>query len=334
MLHDLNPVSRLIVVCLLLNSPVLHACDLCGTFIGILPYDNQNSISLLHRYRVFSGYADAPGQTFPPGAYRFSPAYSSLHGNHGQVHSALDFESYKTIELRGKWFVHPRCELSFAFPYIVNKYRSDDRIYTVSGMGDMSLLAGWHLISRMPDQGFRHRLVAGAGIKFPSGNCNFTQEGERVPLLMQCGTGSTDAIAYLAYTGGGNNFRWGFTASGKFSGTNRYGEQLLPSENATAFGGYILGKGSWKFLPQVQIFQEYLPGMRTGIVTDRSSAMKSMLGGLSLAVYKGSFSTEFSAQLPVYDYCVEDNPENKIRISVSISWNFKGQWYLFKRKNN
>ena len=32
-----------------------RACDICGCFMGITPYDNQSGFSLMHRYRIFNG---------------------------------------------------------------------------------------------------------------------------------------------------------------------------------------------------------------------------------------------------------------------------------------
>lgn len=34
----------------------LFACDFCGCFMGITPYDNHSSISAMYRYKMFNGY--------------------------------------------------------------------------------------------------------------------------------------------------------------------------------------------------------------------------------------------------------------------------------------
>ena len=52
-----------------------RACDICGCFMGITPYDNQSGFSLMHRYRIFNGYQEY-GQrphVFPAGARPFFP---------------------------------------------------------------------------------------------------------------------------------------------------------------------------------------------------------------------------------------------------------------------
>lgn len=49
---------KLVMTCILWMSLHSIACDICGNYMGITPYDNKNSISFLHRYRVFNGYRD------------------------------------------------------------------------------------------------------------------------------------------------------------------------------------------------------------------------------------------------------------------------------------
>ena len=38
---------------------ISYACDFCGSFMGITPYDNQSSITMLYRYKSYSGYFNA-----------------------------------------------------------------------------------------------------------------------------------------------------------------------------------------------------------------------------------------------------------------------------------
>jgi hypothetical protein len=46
----------LLLAVLLASSLASQACDICGCFMGITPYDNQSGFSLMHRYRIFNGY--------------------------------------------------------------------------------------------------------------------------------------------------------------------------------------------------------------------------------------------------------------------------------------
>ena len=339
MFYSQNRLPRfLTIMVLLLISARLFACDLCGCFIGVLPYDNQSSISLQHRYRIFSGFEGNSGSVFPAGAYRLPSSNPAvLHGSHpGMVmHNPGDFESYKVFEIRGKWFIHPRWEVSAIVPYSDNKSLDLGEENHSGGLGDITLLTAWHLIKKMPDEKMRHRLVAGLGIKLPTGNFKqSTGDGDRIMLMMQPGSGSTDGIVYVAYTGGGSKFRWGLTATGKYSGKNSFHEQLSPSESATMFGGYILTKGQLNIIPQVQLFQEYLKGVYVNNTFDEMTGMNAMLAGPALSLFRKTMQADLGFQMPVYDLSNEMNLENKGRFFVSVTWNFNQTKYLLNSKNN
>ncbi|HET6992078.1 MAG TPA: hypothetical protein VFJ43_12170, partial [Bacteroidia bacterium] len=185
------------VTFLILLPQLLHACDFCGAFMGVTPFDNQNSFGFIHRYRVFNGYElmNQRSQLFPPGAYRVAAPPSTLHGTNPdstQTMSASDFESYKIVELRGRYFIHPRIELNAIIPFVSNKQKAMGEETHVNGFGDISVFIGWHAIQRIEDVKVRQRLIVGAGIKIPSGRCNFLyDDGDRIPVMLQAGTGST-----------------------------------------------------------------------------------------------------------------------------------------------
>lgn len=337
MIHRTAFLFRVSLLAALLISVRAFGCDLCGCYIGVLPYDNQSAIGLMHRYRIFSGYSTVNGTIFPSGAYRVSPAMSALHGTGTgtTTPSSKDFESYKVVELRGKWFVHPRLELNLILPYVDNRSESGTMRTRASGIGDMTLLAGYHLVKKIGDEGFRHRLVIGAGIKLPTGNASVTDDdGERLDFMQQTGTGSTDGIVYLAYTGGGRQLRWGATSSVKFSGTNRYGEQITPATSTTMSGGYLLTLHRWNFLPQVQLYQEFMQGVRNGAGLLPGTGMNCLLGGPALSVFRGQFTIDAGLQLRLYDRTQDDNLLNKARMFFGVSWSFNQDKFLLHSKNH
>ena len=72
--------KALLVLNWLMFSASVSACDICGNYMGVTPYDNKSSISFLHRYRVFNGYRDYQSQShfFPQYAYRVAHANTPL----------------------------------------------------------------------------------------------------------------------------------------------------------------------------------------------------------------------------------------------------------------
>jgi hypothetical protein len=334
MQHETKKMFRVVLLfalCFTVTSKIF-ACDLCGCFIGVLPYDNQSAFGISHRYRIFSGYPNYySGSIFPQGAYRLSNPPSVLHGiNSNNPKSKDDFESYKVIELRGKWFVHPRLELNFILPFSENREHSDGISQRVDGIGDLSIFAGFHLIRKTAESEFHHRLVAGFGIKIPTGNNSSVDSGgERLSVLIQTGTGSTDGLAYLSYTGGGHNFRWGATVSGKINGTNKYHEQLSPSSSNTGFFGYLLSISEWKILSEVSIFHEFTKGLWISNTLVNGTAMTCVMVGPGLTVYHKNISLDIGFQMPVYQLEESYNLLDKGKISIGLTWAFNQKNYLF-----
>lgn len=327
----------LVLSCFLAETNAI-ACDVCGCFIGVLPYDNQSAIGIMHRYRIFNGYPSAPaGNLFPPGAYRLSNP-SALHAQHSNATPMLspgDFESYKTIELRAKWFIHSRVELNLILPFSENRSGVNGAREKTAGMGDPTILAGFHLVRKTGEGRFRNRLVAGLGIKLPLGNCAaVSSSGERLPVMLQTGTGSTDGMLYMAYTGGGYNFRWGTTVAGKINGVNKYHEQFSPSITSTTFIGYLFSAGSWRFLPQCTMYSEAMNGLRENEVLVEGSSMKTILLGPGLNVFYKNLSLDCNIQFPVYEEKAAYNLLNTGKIMLALNWNFNQQHYLLKSKKS
>ncbi|HTF05806.1 MAG TPA: hypothetical protein VK826_17380, partial [Bacteroidia bacterium] len=149
----------------ILLTQTAFACDVCGSFMGITPYDNQSGITLLHRYRLFSKI-DVPGQSaFPSGAYRLQNPVAVLHTNHDSADMVKgDFESFKVIEVRGKWFVHQRVELNAILPFQMTRSMMHSSLEKISGMGDATFFVGLHAIRRTESK-VKQRLVVGLGVK-------------------------------------------------------------------------------------------------------------------------------------------------------------------------
>ncbi|CAN5325435.1 hypothetical protein BH09BAC5_BH09BAC5_00660 [soil metagenome] len=336
MQHPTKFLFRVVAIILLyfVQQNNVMACDVCGCFIGVLPYDNQSSIGLMHRYRIFSGYPSLPGGSmFPSGAYRYAN-HSVLHGVTGVTLSPDDFESYKVIELRGKLFIHPRIELNFLLPFSENRLKSNSVTEKIDGLGDATILAGFHLINAKNDGEFRHRLVIGAGIKLPTGNYNSKSSNEiRNDIMIQNGTGSTDGIIYVAYTGGGHNFRWGTTLSGKINSTNKFDEQFSPSVSNTSFAGYLFSKGNLNVMPQVSVYQEATKGLWVKNELVEATAMRAVLLGPGIDVYYKNLSFSYGIQLPVYEKEFQSNLLNKGKMMVNLTWSFNQQKFLFHKKN-
>ena len=328
--------SRLYTLFLLLAALPARACDICGCFMGITPYDNQSGISLMHRYRIFNGY-QALGQShtlFPSGARWLAPA-GGLNTDNGYKHAhngdPTDFEAYRAVELRGKYYLSRRLEVNAFVPFLMNTEQANGKTLNISGLGDMTLFAGYHLIRAIETAGVQSRLIAGGGLKLPTGNFRRTNAaGQRYQLLTQSGTGTTDAFLYATYIGSYRGFGLSVTPSYRRSlYENAFQNQLAPSFTtfANLFYRFALGP-DWQVYPSAQLYYEKTDGeMLDGELT-HEHALNDALVGPGLDVYYKNFSLNTSMQLPLFT-ATTDHPASAGRVVVAVGYSFKQTKYLF-----
>lgn len=326
----------LLVSLLLLNSRPARACDICGCFMGITPYDNQSGFMLLHRYRIFNGY-QALGQAhalFPGGASWLRPS-GALNADDGYRHAHLgdptDFEAFRTLELRGRYFLTRRLELNAFVPYVLNTEQANGKQLNLSGLGDITVLAGFHAIRQIETAGLQSRLVLGGGLKLPTGAYRRANAaGLRYAMLSQAGTGTTDAVFYANYVGSFRGFGLSLTPSYRRSlADNTLQNRLAPSFTTFANLFYRLPLGpNWQVYPSAQFYYEQTDGeMLDGELT-HEHALNDALVGPGLDIYYKNFSLNTSVQLPLFT-ATTDHPASAGRLVLAVGYSFKQTKYLF-----
>jgi len=326
-----------ILTCLSVNT---FACDICGCFMGITPYDNQSQLAFYHRYRVFNGYRTyhQKGVFFPSGAYK------EMHGGTGtnnptpilKEYSSKDFESYKVYELRAKYFIHHRIELNAIIPVNNNKSKEDTVLYEHIGLGDPTFFVGYHAIKKVDYERFQHRLIIGAGIKIPSGNYYATDANHyRLPFLMQSGTGSTDGFIYANYVFGYRKFGLSVNSTYKVNGTNYYGEHIANSSSNYLNVFYKFKVKNLIFIPSIQSYYENTNGLYFNKVVQEGTSMDCLLTGPGLDLYYKNISFSTAIQFKAYEKANPDNLNCKGRIIFGLTYNFNQRKYLLgKQKGN
>lgn len=86
----------------------VFACDVCGSFIGIHPGDRKSYVGMFYRYSSFSSNNTSGSSFFPDGSLRLA------HDGHNSsnLNSQQDYEVYRGAELRARYYVHSRIEVS------------------------------------------------------------------------------------------------------------------------------------------------------------------------------------------------------------------------------
>lgn len=322
---------------LLLASPAARACDICGCFMGITPYDNQSGFALMHRYRIFNGY-QAEGQRpqfLPAGARPFFP--TALNSDDGYAHrhrrDPTDFEAFRVLELRGKYFLARRVELNAFVPYVLNTSQVNGRQLNSAGVGDVTVFAGYHLVRAIETAGVQSRLVVGGGVKLPTGAyTRQNAQGQRYPLLNQVGTGTTDGFVYANYVGSYRRFGLSLNSSYRRASENTFRNSLAPGTATYASLFYRVPVGTdWQVYPSAQLFHEQTAGeMLEGQLTGEH-AMNNALLGPGLDIYYKNMSLNTSVQLPVYT-AATDHPASAGRLVLALGYSFKQTKYLLHGK--
>ena len=311
-----------------------QACDICGCFMGITPYDNQSGISLMHRYRIFNGYQHygQSAQFFPKGAQPFFPtSLNETDPNYSHSHKGdpTDFEAFRVMELRGKYFLAKRLELNAFVPYVMNTSQINGRQLDLSGLGDVTLFAGYHLIRAIETAGVQSRLIVGGGLKLPTGDFRRgSAPGRRYPVLNQPGTGTTDGFVYANYIGSYRSIGLSVNGSYRRGVANRFEEALAPGTTAFANLFYRLPLNqNWQLYPSAQFFYEKTKGeLFEGQLTGEH-AMNNALLGPGLDIYYKNLSLNTSVQFPVYTAST-DHPASAGRLVLALGYSFKQSKYL------
>ncbi len=323
--------SIYIAVLLLLSTLPAFSCDICGCFMGITPYDNQSNIGVLYRYRSFNGYEGMKHKLFP-GNFDFlipSDADGRVPNHHHG--DPTDYEIFRTIEIRGRYFIHQRVELNAIVPYNSNSYNFHNKTTTLSGAGDVNLYAGYHLIRKLKAKGLSQRLITGVGLKLPSGKNNLTNNaGVRFLLLNQPGTGSTDGFVYLNYMLGYNKFGLSWNAAYKMNGENKFNESIANSTTQFVNLFYTLPiSKKIKMVSSVQTFYEYSKGEKLNGVLTGEHEMNNLMTGLGLDLFYKNIGLNTGVQINAYN----GHSEHLIsagRVHLGITYNFNQLYYLIK----
>jgi hypothetical protein len=197
--------NKLFICILLLGQSVnIYACDICGcnassNYLGVLPKFRQNFIGIR-------------GQ---------SQYYQSL--KHPQSDNTLSsgHESFLSSEIWGRAVINYKIQVFGFIPYKINKREEGQKITTVNGLGDMSLMVNYIMVNRDSSKYlFKQLLQFGGGIKLPTGKYDMLREGVLLNPNLQLGSGSFDFPLNLNYTLRYNKLGFNTDIGYTFNGVN------------------------------------------------------------------------------------------------------------------
>lgn len=174
---------------ILLASINANACDWCGCASGS------------------SGIGILPGIKKSFVAARTTANYSMAYNEHSATAAEAQKEPHSeewsyTTELWGRYNIKDRVQLFAFLPYVKNAKNEESLLEVNHGIGDAVLMANVVLFNTADSvaKKVKHHIMAGGGIKLPTGKFGeLSNNGLLVPN-MQTGSGTTDFLANAIYT--------------------------------------------------------------------------------------------------------------------------------------
>jgi len=170
--------KSLIALLILLSFNLAKACDICGCGVGnfnpyMFPHLSQKFVSVGYNYRSYK-----------------TLAHDDL-GNEMQ-----NREYYNSISVAGQFTIAKRIQLMGYLPFQSNTQKGPEGNKSLNEFGDAIIMADYRLLDQITTSQIRHTLVAGVGIKLPTGAYQFEEGDEKTVdnANFQAGTGSTDFL--------------------------------------------------------------------------------------------------------------------------------------------
>lgn len=160
------------------------ACDICGcsasaNFLGILPQYQKHFVGLSYQYQSFT----------------------STHPEQDGTTPSTSQDYFHSTTIWGRFYPLKRLQLFAFVPYQYNYAKEGGKTSLLNGMGDVMVSANYIIIQdKNIGKDWQHNLVAGAGIKAPTGRTGIINNEGIIINNMQPGTGTWDFSGSTIYT--------------------------------------------------------------------------------------------------------------------------------------
>ncbi|UII20930.1 transporter [Fulvivirga ligni] len=303
----------IIIICLLIGLALTSAkaCDVCGcslggNYFGILPQYNKNFIGL-----------------------RWSQAKFYAHMNHNSeyLNEEYSHDTYSKVELWGRFYVGKKLQVMAFVPYGYNNMDGTEQKVSNSGLGDVTLLANYMILNTGDDDQkmLKHTWMVGGGVKLPTGENDFQDNGVLVNRNFQLGTGSTDFLLSSVYTVRYNKI--GFNAETGYKINTRNSDDYLFGNQFHASGQFFYWQNvkSVALLPNAGLYYESAERHQDGEVLQANTGGSAMLLTAGLETYVKRISVGVNYKYPLSQKFNSDDVasiESKQRWMLSVTYNF------------
>jgi len=252
------------------------------------------------------------------GVRYFSQRYKSNDGLYSN--SPWYEENFNTVQVWARIPVLKRLQVSLLLPYHFHSRDTKTGNQSISGLGDLTVLAMYQLYQTHKDSTFfSHTWQVGGGLKAPTGKYNDSNSGSVNPSF-QVGTGSWDYLVASEYTIRrkklGFNTLVNYVIKTENSKYYRFGNQFNYSGNLF----YLYEKNQYSFAPQLGFAGEVYASnfQREQIVRNTSGDV--IFGRFGFEMGKERFSIGANAMIPINQNLTGGKVEAQFRWSVNLNY--------------
>lgn len=286
----------------------LWACDICGGMAGTSPMNGVLP------------YFDVK---------QFSLGYQSIHQTHPNTlfnqyqNQQVKSDLIRQIQWQGQQFIHPKWQMQWGIPYVLNKRVLERQIQYIEGIGDLNGTIRYLVLNESDSgsQKFKKLLLVGAGISLPTGK--FQRRGNDLsmyPFGLQPGTGSyqwsfqqQSSVKYKS---------WSLLLTSQFqmAQVNELNYQMGKSfQNQIGILKQIAIRESL-VLPQIgfrQFYKDYDLSNQQKKAFTRVNLVNTLI---ALNGFYKNISLQFQYQIPIYQETDHAQPKQKSIFNVSMGY--------------
>lgn len=294
---------RKLLVGLVLSAIVsqANACDVCGcslggNYFGILPFYGKNFVGLRWSQAQFHSYI-------------YPTQYLSAQQSN---------DTYSKVELWTRYHLTKRVQLFAFVPYVYNSMNGTDQVVYAQGLGDINLMSNYVILNNSEGGGnWKHSLVAGGGVKLPTGKFSQYDKGKIINRNFQQGTGSVDfnsnAVYTIRYKKTGLNFETGYKMNTRNKDGYLFGNQFRFSSQLFYWQKF----GIVSLLPHAGAYYENAARHHDNEIIQVNTGGTAVLASGGLDVYVGRVTVGVNYQKPMVQHY---NSDDTADISSKARW--------------
>ena len=312
---------------------ISYACDLCSIYMNLEPNDLKNSFGLNYRKRLFKSSLEV-----------FESSDNNTKHGAGDTdiaNSVNQVELYNTVDLWANYFISSKVQLFASISLSENSYsEGDSLLYNISGLGDISIVSKYLLYNTQATDSsqFSIRLLAGGGIKIPTGSFNktytvtpFTSFKENTVYQepyteldphLQPGTGSLDFIITNEFQIRYNNIGFSTTNSYRINTKNKNDFRFANRFNSNNYFFYLLKTKNLTFTPNWGVSLEYSKRDQLDGNEYLNSGGSVIFQNVGLKTYYKKMALGAAFWSPLRQQLNDQQLQNKNRINFDLTYYF------------